>query len=181
MEEFVGIRVNESTRTLAVHSETECGQRLVDVYRLLRGRVPEIWPRERTSELPLETLRAIAKCEVQLLYSWVTENRIEDLWPVDVDGAVLCEEWAFGESDRSLLVMRDGSGSQRWVTSPRRIFEPEERGGFEYDPHGYRWREGVGILADGSTLCIFGRGGVVRFISVRDGKVIEGALGKRGP
>lgn len=156
---LVAVRPNHLTRAVAVlttSDERDADQR-VDVYRMLDGTLPTIWPLEPHGYLSSIDLQLMRTCEVQRLSSWIPASgiRIDGLWTVGIDGSVLSHEYRFfgGEGwEKSSLVMRDGSGNIRWDLSPSEIFPIEETGEFQVRSHGYDWIIGIAILADTESV-----------------------------
>ena len=174
----IGLRPDALTRTVAVlttwHDRDK--PRRVDVYRVVNGALPNVWPLESPHSLSSSDLQMIRTCEAQRLSSWDVADgtRIEGLWTVGVDGSVLSHEYR--RFDRGVgwegasLAMRDGSGRKLWELSPSEIFPPEERGDFEVRSHGYDWIVSVAILPNTDSVCIFARGEHIRTIGIRDGR-----------
>jgi hypothetical protein len=170
-EEFVGVRADASMRVAVVFSVSENLTDRVDVYRVLEGRLLDVWPATRVTELPAEVRGALQGSKVRLVTSWRSENRIDDLWPASMDGSVLAHEWRGGQSSNELLVMRDGAGRVLWVLGPDEVFPPEERGHFEARGHSYDWIEEASPMPNGREIRILGKGGVSRAIGIQDGAV----------
>jgi hypothetical protein len=178
---FVAIRPNELTETVAVVwiGDDPFEETRVDVYRVVRGRLPTVWPHRHANQLEPDSVAMIRSCEVQRLSSWKPTGfrRIDGLWPVGADGSVLTHEYRLGVFEEGVgwegatLVMRDSSGRRRWELSPSDRVPVEERVEFMPYPHQFDWIVGVAFVPDTGSVCVFARGGHFRTIGLRDGRV----------